>query len=142
QVRVSREQYSQKGRDQPGIGNKGHEDFRQAVRDLGWYRQTGDNNLLQVARLDSEGEASSFRQFNLLKALQGEQNVVSQTEASVEQWLTQRKLSTLQEQLLEQHLSNVAALKVSVFVLHDGVDQLAVKRTQKSLERHSSKRFV
>src|SRR5699024_10479396 len=46
QVRVSREQYSQRGRDQHGIGNKGHEDCRQAVRDLGWYRQTGDNNLL------------------------------------------------------------------------------------------------
>lgn len=142
QIRISTEQYSQKGRDQPGIGNKSHEDFRQAVRDLGWYRQTGDNNLLQVASLDANGKASSFRQFNLLKALQGEQNIVSQTEASVEQWLTQRKLSTLQEQFLEQHQCDLAALKVSVFVLHDGTGKVAVKRTRKSLERHFSAKIV
>ncbi|WP_222718069.1 hypothetical protein, partial [Enterococcus faecalis] len=53
---VSRQQFSQIGRDQPGIGEQGHADFRLAIRELGWYRQAGDNRFVRVApitRLDA-----------------------------------------------------------------------------------------
>lgn len=135
QFRVSREQFSQTGRDQAGIGNKGHEDFRQAIRDLGWYRQQEDNNKLQVARLASDGSVLPFKEFNLLQALLQVQQYGSLSEASVSKWLSGRVLSAQQEQFLAAHQKNLSAIKLTVFILNDGSDQLATKRTQKSLEQ-------
>ncbi|NEK92528.1 MAG: hypothetical protein G3W63_23840, partial [Xanthomonas euvesicatoria] len=51
QFRVSSAQFSQAGRDQPGIGDQGHEDLRQGIRQLGWRRDSGDNRQVRVAPL-------------------------------------------------------------------------------------------
>ncbi|HBK46240.1 MAG TPA: O-antigen biosynthesis protein, partial [Xanthomonadaceae bacterium] len=66
--RVSQDQFSQAGRDKPGIGEQGHADFRQAIRDLGWYRDGGDNRLVRVAAI-TPLKARVFRPQNLLAAL-------------------------------------------------------------------------
>jgi len=134
QFRVSREQFSQAGRDQAGIGNKGHEDFRQAIRDLGWYRQQEDNNKLQVARLASDGSVLPFKEFNLLEALIQAQEYGSLTEASVSKWLAGRGLNKQQELFLAERQKTLDVFKLAVFILGDGSDQLAAKRTRKSLE--------
>ncbi|MBN0002343.1 hypothetical protein JTL74_34410, partial [Pseudomonas aeruginosa] len=66
--RVSRQQFSQIGRDQPGIGEQGHADFRLAIRELGWYRQAGDNRFVRVAPI-TRLDARVFKPVNLLAAL-------------------------------------------------------------------------
>lgn len=48
--RVSKEQLSQLGRDRPGIGEKGHNDFRRLIRELGWCRSV-NNHLVRVRPL-------------------------------------------------------------------------------------------
>lgn len=51
--RVSRQQFSQRGRLQAGIGEEGHAAFRQAVRDLGWYRDGAAAGEVRVGPLDA-----------------------------------------------------------------------------------------
>jgi hypothetical protein len=41
-VRVSAEQFSQQGRDTPGIGRQGLDDLRRSLRELGWQRPGDD----------------------------------------------------------------------------------------------------
>ncbi|WP_155522063.1 glycosyltransferase family 2 protein, partial [Xanthomonas translucens] len=64
--RVSQDQYSQAGRDRPGIGDQGHDDFRRGVRAMGWYHGDGDARLVHVAPLDG-GHAEPV---DLLQAIQ------------------------------------------------------------------------
>lgn len=45
--RISKEQFSQEGREKPGVGEKGHQDFRRMIRQLGWYRAE-NNHLVRV----------------------------------------------------------------------------------------------
>jgi len=138
QFRVSTEQFSQMGRDQPGIGEKGHASFRQAIRDLGWYRQQSDNDQVQVARLARDGSALPFKSINLLQALLQKQQYNALTEASVSQWLSARTLSKHQEHYIAEMQKNSAAVKLGVFILDDLHDQLASKRTRKSLEQNKT----
>jgi len=49
--RVSKEQLSQQGRDQEGVGEKGHADFRRMIRELGWYRAE-NNHLVRIQPLN------------------------------------------------------------------------------------------
>lgn len=55
--RISRHQFSQHGRDTPGIGQDHHDAFRQAIRALGWYRG-GDTRQVAVAPLDGTRPAA------------------------------------------------------------------------------------
>ena len=64
--RVSKEQFSQRGRDQPGIGQKGHDDFRRMIRELGWYR-TKDNHLVRVKPLNVPGK--EFEPFSMAERI-------------------------------------------------------------------------
>lgn len=50
--RVSREQFSQLGRDKPGIGENGHNDFKRMIRELGW-RRAENNELVRVKPLNN-----------------------------------------------------------------------------------------
>lgn len=61
QFRVSSAQFSQGGRDQVGVGDQGHDDLRQGIRQLGWRRETGDNRQVRVARSARTRRASSSR---------------------------------------------------------------------------------
>lgn len=136
QFRVSSEQFSQRGRDQAGIGEKGHANFRQAIRDLGWYRQQGDNNQVTIARLASDGTALPFKPANLLQALQNTMQYSSLGEASVSAWLSGRILPEQHKRNLADIQRNAAQVDISVFILDAGQDQLAIKRTEKSLEQN------
>lgn len=138
QFRVSKEQFSQVGRDKAGIGEQGHADFRQAIRDLDWYRQQGDNNKVQVARLASDGSELPFKSINLLQALLEAQRQSLLTEASVKDWLNARTLSKSQEHYFADIQQNSAAVKLCVFILDDQSDQLASNRTEKSLEANKT----
>lgn len=136
QFRVSSEQFSQMGRDQAGIGEKGHANFRQAIRDLGWYRQQGDNNQVTIARLASDGMALPFKPVNLLQALQNAVLYSSIGEASVSAWLSGRILPEQHKRNLADIQRNAAQVDISIFILDAGQDQLAIKRTEKSLEQN------
>ncbi len=129
--RVSREQFSQIGRDKVGIGEKGHANFRQAIRDLAWYRTDADNNQVQVARLDSSGIAMRFKPVDLLDALLKAEYQSRFTEVSIEDWLAKRTLSERQASYFN---GKTVSLSIQVLVLDADDDELAVKRTLKSLE--------
>lgn len=131
QFRVSSQQFSQIGRDKVGIGEKGHADFRQAIRDLGWYRSDSDNNQVQVARLDSSGVAMRFKPVDLLDALFKAEYQSRFTEVSIEDWLAKR---TLNERQAAYFNGKTVSLSIQVLVLDAGNDELAVKRTLKSLD--------
>lgn len=136
QFRVSNEQFSQRGRDKAGIGEKGHANFRQAIRDLGWYRQQGDNNQVTVARLASDGTALPFKPVNLLQALQNAAQYSTLSEVSVSAWLSGRTLPEQHKRNLADIQRHAAQVDISVFILDAGQDQLAIKRTEKSLEHN------
>lgn len=131
QFRVSKEQFSQIGRDKAGIGEQGHANFRQAIRDLGWYRADTDNNQVQVARLGTSGEAIRFKTLDLLDALLKAEYQSRFSEASIEEWLAKR---TLNKQQASYFNGKTVSLSVQVWVLDAHDDELAVKRTLKSLE--------
>lgn len=136
QFRVSSEQFSQRGRDQAGIGEQGHANFRQAIRDLGWYRQQGNNDLVTLARLASDGTALPFKPVNMLEALQQVEHYSMLSEVSVSAWLEGRTLTTTQQRHLADIQRNSATVHLTVFILDAKHDQLAVKRTERSLEHN------
>lgn len=134
QFRVSKEQFSQAGRDKAGIGEQGHQNFRQAIRDLGWYRHDTDNNIVQVARLDSTGKALRFKPFDLLDGLLKAEYQSKLGEASIEDWLSRRTLSQQQADYING-LS--ASLSLQVLILNPVGNEQALKRTLNSLEQVS-----
>ncbi|MEG6656845.1 glycosyltransferase, partial [Pseudomonas aeruginosa] len=91
--RVSRQQFSQIGRDQPGIGEQGHADFRLAIRELGWYRQAGDNRFVRVAPI-TRLDARVFKPVNLLAALRRAAGFGSVTLST---WLEARRPDAVQK---------------------------------------------
>lgn len=137
QFRVSSQQFSQKGRDQPGIGEKGHADFRQAIRDLGWYRDEADNNnIVQVARIGSQGQLLPFKSFNLLDAMLRAGGLAQGSEASVSRWLAGRTLTPAQQKQLADWQQQTAGVALAVLVLEQDADSEAGKQTGVSLAQH------
>ncbi len=100
--RVSLAQFSQIGRDQAGIGNQGHADFRKAIRDLGWHRTSGNNRLVNVAPI-TPLKARIFKPVDLLAALQRAAGLGSGSLAS---WLGIRRPTEAQRSLIDQHLAS------------------------------------
>ena len=105
QFRVSREQFSQIGRDKLGVGEAGHANFRQAIRDLGWYRAEGDNNSVQIASLSEQGVASEFKTIDLLDTLISRFDLYQSQQGFVSGWLAKRCLSKPQQAYLDQYFS-------------------------------------
>lgn len=67
--RYSTQQFSQIGRNNPGTGDKGHNDFRQAIRDLGWYRHdAGNAGQVHMAPLDGAAPRTPVDLRQLLEA--------------------------------------------------------------------------
>ncbi|WP_323018075.1 glycosyltransferase [Castellaniella sp.] len=81
--RVSKEQFSQQGRDQPGIGEKGHNDFRRMIRELGWYRAK-DNHLVRVRPLNDK--TRGFAPLDLAERIRSRQQRLLQTLNQKESW--------------------------------------------------------
>lgn len=132
--RVSTQQFSQIGRDQPGVGEQGHADFRQAIRDLGWYRGHENNNLVKVAALSGVG-AGVFRSVDILERLRNcFFNPVRA--ASVEDWLASRKLTKIQQVFIEDRISlSTYNPSMTVFILNVDKTDSAVQKTIDSIER-------
>ncbi|GGC14523.1 O-antigen biosynthesis protein [Oxalicibacterium flavum] len=130
--RVSREQFSQAGRDKPGIGEKGHADFCQAIRDLGWYRTSGDNRLVQVAPI-TRLKARLFKPVDLLAALHRASGLGS---VPLFSWLGARYPIPAQQQLIEQRLAALnGGPRIAVAVLDRSGAAEAITRTLDNLEQ-------
>lgn len=136
QFRVSRQQFSQRGRDKVGVGEQGHENFRQAIRDLGWYRTEGDNNIVQVARLTAEGQALPFRPLNLLDNLLKAAHAAQMSEASVQDWLAGRTLNAHGQAHLKKVMAQLVQPSLAVLLLDDGSNPQATAQTEQSLLEH------
>nr|AAK15339.1 flagellar glycosyl transferase [Pseudomonas aeruginosa] len=133
--RVSRQQFSQIGRDQPGIGEQGHADFRLAIRELGWYRQAGDNRFVRVAPI-TRLDARVFKPVNLLAALRRAAGFGSVTLST---WLEARRPDAVQKALIDRFLQEQGGgPRFAVLVLDTHGDTEAVERTLQSLEHVNS----
>ena len=137
QFRVSKQQFSQAGRDKAGVGEQGHENFRQAIRDLGWFRTEGDNNFVQVARIASEGNVLPFRSVNLLSNLLKAANQAQLAEASVQRWLAGRTLSQQGQTQLDAIMAKAESPRLAVLVVDNEQDAKAFSRTENSVKENS-----
>lgn len=131
EFRVSQEQFSQTGRDQPGIGEKGHADFRQAIRDLGWLRTNEDNRFVRVAPI-TQLKARVFKPVNLLGALQRASGLGS---VSLPAWLGERWPRDIQQSLIDHRLqASAGGPHIAIMLLDSKGEAQAVERTLLSLE--------
>ena len=128
--RVSSEQFSQQGRDLPGIGIQGHETFREQIRALGWYQQTPGTRQVRVAEL---GGADSVESVDLYQRLMNvREGVISQ--AQQHDWRAARVPSPLQARLIDERLARYnGGPGIAVVVLDRCGDALAVEATLDSL---------
>lgn len=127
--RVSVWQSSQVGRDTPGIGDKGHADFRQAVRDLGWYRE-GQEKVVRVAPI-TQLKARVFKRVNVLDSLY---RAAGYGSVSLANWLQVRRPSAVQQHLIQQRLGQYAGgPKIALLLVSEEGDLQALERTLGSL---------
>lgn len=103
--RVSREQYSQIGRDRPGVGNPGHEAFRAGIRSLGWYRGDGDVRQVALAPLDRSAPPQPV---DLVQALE-QAHVTRMAHWHKLDWQRRRRLSPTQRERLQARLADTDA---------------------------------
>lgn len=127
--RVSTEQFSQQGRDQPGIGQKGHEDFRQQLRTLGWYQDLA--GAVPVAPLGRPGEMQRVELYQrLVTAHQTRINRAQQRH-----WYANRLPTPVQAQLIEQRLATYHGGPPIALVVLDPLGQgSALLQSLQSLE--------
>lgn len=130
--RVSTQQFSQQGRDNPGVGEKGHNDFRRMIRELGWYR-TENNHLVRIKPLNDPDRG--FAPVSLGERIRKRAEELSKKEDpkrwGVPEWLVERAPSparVLAIQTMLQANPDVGTLGVAVIV-PVGTDAQAVEDT-------------
>lgn len=126
--RVSRHQFSQRGRDQPGIAESWHTTFRQALRNLGWYRG-GDTRKVAIAPLDGHPPA---QEVDLLDALE-QALLIAQSRWPMHDWQARRQLNPGQRQALDAALLRLPPDRVEIVIRADGYSAKALRRTMGSL---------
>ncbi|WP_417539722.1 glycosyltransferase [Marinobacter sp.] len=129
--RVSALQFSQIGRDRPGVGNEGHLNFRRMVRELGWYREGEDNRIVGIAPL---GEARSFEPFDLVNGLQSAL-AESESRQQIDSWIEARVPTEAQRRLIEQRLGEITPPTFRVVVRWDGIESDSLRQSLDSLAR-------
>ncbi|WP_260465972.1 glycosyltransferase [Stutzerimonas stutzeri] len=130
--RVSTEQFSQLGRDRPGIGNKGHEDFRRMIRELDWYRESASPRMVDVAPLNAPDAREPL---DIWEGLQKAFSI-AQSKQFVIDWLQARRLTPVQAGLMEQRMQVLAGgPSIVIAVLDREGDAAAVERTLASLRQ-------
>ncbi|MGV7195271.1 glycosyltransferase [Xanthomonas axonopodis] len=130
--RVSSAQFSQTGRDQPGIGDQGHEDLRQGIRQLGWRRETGDNRQVRVAPL-SPHKARVFKSVDLVNALMQSAGMAERVSPAT--WLGVRHPSDVQRGLIDARLqAHAGGPRIAVLLIDRQGDAAAVAATRASLD--------
>lgn len=131
-VRVSTEQFSQQGRDMPGIGQKGHEDFREQIRALGWYQEAPEGRRVAVAQL---GNAQVMEQVDIVQRLHDVQNSLNDQQKQ-RQWFASRVPTALQSDLIRQRLAqHGGGNTIAVVVLDPEGDLQAQQITLDSLQQ-------
>lgn len=129
--RVSSAQFSQAGRDQVGVGDQGHEDLREGIRQLGWRRDSGDNRQVRVAPL-SPHKARVFKSVDLVNALMQSAGMAERVSPST--WLGVRHPSNVQRALIEVRLqAHAGGPRIAVMLIDSNGDAAAVAATQASL---------
>ncbi|WP_258072099.1 glycosyltransferase [Xanthomonas arboricola] len=132
QFRVSSAQFSQGGRDQPGIGDQGHEDLRQGIRQLGWRREGGDNRQVRVAPL-SPHKARVFKPVDLVNALMQSAGMAERVAPAT--WLGVRHPNAVQRALIEARLqAHAGGPRIAVLLIDRHGDAAAVAATRASLD--------
>lgn len=135
--RVSRQQFSQIGRDQPGIGEKAHEEFRQALHELGWCAAGGGQTKVDVAPLE---QPEAKEAIDLLAALQSAAEAVRSSRV-VYDWLQARRPTPLQKWFMDKRLTTEGGgPQVAVLIVDRWGDADAVERTLCSLRLTNSYR--
>lgn len=130
--RVSRLQFSQAGRDRPGIGNPGHEALRTGLRELGWVREARDPLQVSVRPLDgSKPEA----RIELDEAINRDL-AVAQVQWSRTDWHARRKHAYRGERLarLNAFVESIAPPSVGIVMLAHGATPDQVRTTLVSLD--------
>ena len=127
--RVSREQFSQAGRNKPGIGDQGHEDFRRGVRAMGWYHGDGDAHLVHVAPLDG-GDAVPV---DLLQAIQAAY-ARGRAQLALLDWQALRQLPPAKRALLDARLAELGGgAQIAVLLDARAADAAALEASLHSL---------
>ncbi len=126
--RISRHQFSQRGRDRPGVAENWHEAFRQALRNLGWYRG-GDTRQVTIAPLDGHRPAEKV---DLVSALE-QALLIAQARWPLHDWQARRQLNPAQRQALDTALQQLPRNSVEIVIRADGQPASALRRTLGSL---------
>ncbi|MCQ4310750.1 glycosyltransferase [Pseudomonas stutzeri] len=127
--RVSRMQFSQIGRERPGVGNEGHANFRRMVRELGWASDEKTSRHVGVATLS---EPLHFEPIDLVAALSNAQ-ADSESRQQIDGWIAARVPTVAQRHLIEQRLEAITPPSFRVVVRWDGVVADSLRRTLDSL---------
>ena len=127
--RITTDQGSQGARAQGDIGKKGRDDFTRKIRELGWYREAG-NELVRIAQLAS---AEDFHYINLRTRVdrmwQGQPPV-----AQIEPWLARRVPSAPQLALIQERLAQAPTRPSFGIFVRDTGDTQSMARTMASLQ--------
>ncbi|WP_372013736.1 glycosyltransferase [Pseudoxanthomonas sp. 10H] len=132
--RVSREQYSQLGRDRPGIGTPGHEAFRSGIRALGWYRAGRETTQVHATPL---GAAAAPEPLDLAQAL-AEAHAVALARWHKLDWQARRRLPATHVPLYEAQLAQLPETpRLGVLVIPDERAPAGACATLDSLAAHA-----
>ncbi|GAB3505058.1 glycosyltransferase [Pseudoxanthomonas daejeonensis] len=132
--RVSRQQFSQAGRDRPGVGDPGHEAFRHGIRALGWYRGDRDTRMVAAAPLDRSVPAEPL---DLVQALE-DAHAAGLGQWQKHDWQARRRLLPAQALLYDAHLASLPGLPVlGVLVVPDARAPDGLRTTLSSLATHA-----
>lgn len=112
--RVSTQQYSQQARDNPGIATKWHQRYRRLTRELGWVRDSENNDHVSVAPLS---DPENFKNFYLLSHFIGVPERLASN--NVNKWLSKRIPSTTQRTLIDAYLKANDAGPSFLIILSD-----------------------
>lgn len=110
--RVSNQQFSHIGRNRPGIGDKGRDDFRRSLRELGWCSDDPELARVAIAGLWS-GEAPAA--FDLAAALLGA-DATARIQQQLHEWRRPRRWRAAQRALAERHLAQSGRARLGVVV--------------------------
>ncbi|WP_213876073.1 glycosyltransferase [Pseudomonas sp. dw_358] len=129
--RVSAVQFSQTGREMIGVGDKGHEDFRRSIRELGWYQPAPQPRLVSVAPLSNPTAVEKVDLMALLMAAYQRR----QAAEVLERWIAYRIPSPTQQGFINEYLEQHAPAPVIELIILDlAGDNPALKRTLASVE--------
>lgn len=127
--RVSRLQFSQVGRDRPGIGNGGHLALRDGLHALGWVRAGHDPRQVRCRPMDADAAATPLD----LEAALEQALATSQLHWSRHQWQAQRRYGGARLERLRAHLEHTPLPAIGIVVLAAGAAPDDVRETLASL---------